>query len=261
MALKKVQPLEIVLETLIMQTTKLVLLFFSAFGIYSSTTSPIEQGSGSGAYSPQTTLINCSKPRKSSTKFSQILAGLKVLEKFSYITAFDNMQELLSISPISCTTPVNYKNAKTLALSATENNIAKWYTVFNSFTEYFNTLQPDTTEHGEELQTFQTLLSALKGDFIDLLQDFHCNCTSSSCVIEDPSFTAISENCLYPLTYIELLFNIEIISEARFTVKEFVKTCGCQDSNDGQPDALDWFNKYFPLDSSFTDKMMLLLSP
>ena len=197
------------------------------------------------------TLTNSAVP----TRLDGIQAGLKVLQKHCRYIAYSNTQQLFSaLFPHgACYSTVSYSGAKTLGLTPTDANIARWYTVFASFQEYITTLDAND-------DTLEILLDAVNKEFLLVLQDLRCNC-SEGCRIEEPRHTPLPSSCLSPLTHTQFILAGDVIPQAAATVRQYREVCSCTVQGEDPVTPLEWFNGHYPMESPDREAVRQLLTP
>ncbi len=209
-------------------------------------------------------IINCSSSNlPSTTNFTSLLAGLKVLQKYSIYQYMNDLSGLLLTLgyPPVCKDAVQYRNAITIGLTPTANNIAKWYTVLNSYKQYIEYLQ--NIKSMEYFNTTIALITAINDDFFNILQDINCNC-SNDCIINEPSYDTVSDSCTLPLLHVHYLFGSSILRQIIYTINEYKNICLCtgpNDINNTLDPASEWFSLNFPSDDPEIDEIRKFILP
>lgn len=244
----------------------IAVVFFSTIFLQQSLSSPLPSNDKAEPPSNATD-NNCTNSHQLLTNFNNLLTGLKVLQKSSQYYAYKNINKLISaLYPIgSCAATVNYRNAKTQGLVQTVslNNVASWYTVFTSYVHYLDSLQPSNQEDLMELQSITSFVDAVNQELFYVMQDLQCNC-STDCYVAEPEFEAAADSCKSPLKHVEHLFTYDIIPHALVTVRDFVESCSCDNSDSNSTaDPLEWFNAHLPDNNNQEDseKIRSLLRP
>ena len=91
-------------------------------------------------------------------------------------------------SSADCSSPVEYTGIYRPSQTVRVQDIASWFSVFQNFTAYLESLsQTDTAaDDVDVLQNITAILDAVLRDYVDVLQDVKCNCSSACRVIPVP---------------------------------------------------------------------------